>query len=84
MSDVLDDGHALGRIVEAGDVRKVRAACFDEAVARLHSDLLERFQAVRDEAGIDDGDAFDTAFRQFLDGLVGVGLKPFGRAEAGL
>ena len=41
-----------------------------EALGRLFGDFLQRFQAVRDEAGIDDGDAPGAFLSQFLDRLV--------------
>ena len=48
------------------------------------ADLLERLQAVGDEAGGDDGEALDAALGQLPHRVGGVGLQPFGPAEARL
>ena len=50
----------------------------------LDRDLLQRFQAIGGEAGRHHREVLHAALRQRLDGLVGVGLQPFGAAEARL
>ena len=63
--------------------RRSPPACVED-LGVLDGDLLQRLQAIGDEARIEDGDALDALMRKALDRLVGVGLQPFLRAEAGL
>ncbi len=65
-------------------MREFLAAMCMEAFRSFNGDFLKRFEAIRHEAGIDDGDALDAFLRQLLDSLVGIGLQPFLRPEAGL
>ena len=55
-----------------------------EDLAVLHAQLFERFQAVGDEAGGDDGEALDPGLGQALHRLVRIGLEPLVLAEARL
>lgn len=56
----------------------------DENLAVLDVELLQRLKAIGREAGRDDGERLRTGLGQRLHRLVGIGLEPFGRAEARL
>src|SRR5262245_57548408 len=71
-------------VVEAGNVTELLPAMHAEDFLVLLGDLFERLDAIGGEAGRDNGDAFDTRPRQGFHRLIGVGLDPFGTAEARL
>ena len=73
-----------GESFRHGHVREMLAAVMQEDLAALHRDLLQRLQAVGDEAGIDDRDPLHALAGEPLDRLVGIGLQPFLRPEARL
>ena len=58
------------------------AAVVEEGFLAFHGDLFQRFEAVGDEAGTDDIDAFGAFLRQHFERRVRVGLQPFHFAEA--
>ncbi len=55
-----------------------------EGVGGLFGDFLQRLETVGDEAGVQHGDLLDAVLRKLLDRLVGIGLQPLFRPEAGL
>src|SRR5690606_35624538 len=63
---------------------EIPSARMQELVANLTANLIERFQAVGREPGIDDGDRLHAFAREPLHRLVGVGLEPDLPAEARL
>jgi hypothetical protein len=63
-------------VIETGNVGELLAAIFMKQFACFTGDFLKRFEAVGDKSGIDDGNPLDAVLRQFLDGLVSVGLQP--------
>ena len=82
--ELADDVHAGIAVVKAGNRGKLLAAIMLEDLGVFLRDLLQRLQAIGGEAGGDDGDALHTIFREFLDGLVRIGLQPRVEAEARL
>ena len=60
------------------------AAVLQERRAALHGDLLERFEAVGNEAGTDHVDRAHALVGHRLETGLGIGLQPFGPAEARL
>jgi hypothetical protein len=60
------------------------ATRLEEIVAAFLGDFFQGFQAVGDEAGADHVDAADALAAPFVQGRRGVGLQPFGLAEARL
>src|SRR4051812_10550592 len=79
-----EHGEAGRGIVEAGEVGEALAAGGDERVAAAQGELLERLEAIRREAGGDQGDAGHAAPGQRGEGGVGGGREPLGAAEARL
>ncbi len=63
---------------------KVLAARGEEGVAPFDADLLQRLEAIGDEARADHVDALMTLLCELAQGRVGVGLEPARAAEAAL
>lgn len=70
--------------VEAGDEGEGFAAGFEEAFLTADTDFLEGFEAVGDEGGAEDEEAFDAFLGQADEFEVGVGLEPGIAAQSGL
>jgi len=70
----LDQGHALGAVVEAGDRRVMLAAMGAEGLGPADGDFLERLQAIGREARHDYRQPLDPAVGEFGDRHVGIGL----------
>src|SRR6266550_1273361 len=60
---LLQHGHAFGRIVEAIEQRELVAAMRQECAAAANAELLERLQAIGGKSGRSDRDLGDTVFR---------------------
>src|SRR5512143_2260800 len=71
-------------LVERGEVAEGLAAGFEKGGAAFHRQFFQGFQAVGGEAGGDDVDAAHALPAELRQGLVGVGLQPFGAAETRL
>lgn len=82
--DRLDHPHSAFAVVEAIDPSERLAACSEEVVRILASDLFDGFQAIGRKARRDDRHPLDPTGRKRLDRFIRVRLQPFGSSEAGL
>jgi hypothetical protein len=71
-------------VVEAGDVVELLAARGQEGATRLDRDLFQRLQAIGAETRAHHVDPLDPLACQRDERGLGVGLQPFGLAEAAL
>ena len=76
--------YPLRVIVQAGDVVEFLATGMQERFTRLLVDLFQGFQAVAGEGRAHHIDTLHASFAHFDQRRFGVGLQPFGAAQAGL
>src|SRR5579883_3655580 len=79
-----EGGHALRRIVKARQGREFLPAMFVKSLGAPDRHFLQRLDAIGRKAGGYNRQAPYTFFRELLNGLRGIGLKPFGRAKSRL
>src|SRR3954451_16405350 len=81
LHQLLQHGHAFGRIVEAIEQGELLPAVRPERLATTNAEFLERFKTVGGESGRRDGYARHSVL--WISGERGVGcwLEPFGSAE---
>src|SRR5258708_35253170 len=70
--------------IQARNVAQLCAAGLEVSGLVLDADLLQRFQAIRNEARADHVQPAGLALAEFLHCLQGIGLQPFGTPETGL
>ena len=82
--ELADHIHATLAVIEARNEGKLFAAMVFEDLGVFLRDFFQRFQAIGRESRRDNGNAPHAIVREFLQGLVGIGLKPFVEPEARL
>src|SRR3954453_18074164 len=82
--DVLDHAQPEVAVVQAGNMGELLASPGAEGFGGKNRDLLQRFQAIADEARIEDRHPLDPFAGETREGGIRVGLQPLLRTEARL
>lgn len=82
--DIAQGAYPVITFIQAGDVTELLASGAEEGGLAFQRNLLQGFEAVTDETGADDIHPVDALLAEFFQGCRGVGLEPFGTAEARL
>ena len=76
--------HAGFAVIQAGNGGEIFSTVMVKDFGIFAGDFFQRFETIGGKARGDDREIFHTAFGERLHGHVGIGLQPFGHAEARL
>ena len=74
----------IGARIQRRNIAQIRATRSEEGLLVLHGDLFKRFQTIGGKAGTDHIHLLHAVMRPLTQGLIGVGLQPFGTPETRL